>query len=560
MATASSATNTEGLDYKYPSWGGDWAAFQDFRLRVELRADSMKEEERTYFGPRLAANLSGRAFDALGDINREELKKPEGWKYLLQFLEKTRGRQQVDLLGDSFQEFFVKKEIYRKENEEISDYEPRFKSYVRKMEKALKESGAEGKVPQEILGWFLLNNYMRMEPSDVANVRGRAESYKVEAVWTALHKMWSGGGLAAKDAEVRRKKRDGGQALHVGDPEPSVDYEMEPEEESDEDGDTTTGNDLAEAAEWYQDALAAFVDDPQDNDVLVNFREARNALSQARTARGFYPVKPPGKGRSYHGQPKGKGKGRGYQGDRSGNYDDRICMRCGRRGHIARNCPQKQKSDKSTGGQVGYVGMVGLMCEKDDETVKDDNMIWTTNETGNSLNGKAVLDSGASDNVIGVETLQELANTMEDMGFRVEDEIEVNRTMHKSFVYGSDHSGKALGLAHMNLGILGQEMILDVHVIEGSTPLLLSARFLYDVMASVNFRTGMAVFRKLQDEPLQLERGPGNHLLLPVMAFAGAHAKESTPDAPDDGLLPDPAVLSVNEPEAHTKKGESEAE
>ena len=86
----------------------------DYTLRVELRADSAKDDELVHLGPRLANNLTGRAFDALGDIERAQLRKKEGLSYLLQHLERTQGKPKVDLLGDSFSEFFVKREAYRK--------------------------------------------------------------------------------------------------------------------------------------------------------------------------------------------------------------------------------------------------------------------------------------------------------------------------------------------------------------------------------------------------------------------------------------------------------------
>ena len=78
----------------------------------------------------------------------------------------------------------------------------------------------------------------------------------------------------------------------------------------------------------------------------------------------------------------------------------------------------------------------------------------------------------------GVNTLQDLADFFEELGLAAEQEIEINRTMHKNFMYGSDHSSSAIGLAHVNACILGKEMILDVQIIDGSTPLLLSAKFL----------------------------------------------------------------------------------
>ena len=569
MASAGSngGVKDEGIDFKYPSWDGEWSKWTDYLLRVELRTDGMKEDERTYLGPRLASNLTGRAFDSLAEINRDELRKPEGWRYLVKFLEGTRGKEKVDLLGDAFHDFFIKKEVYRRENEELGEYEHRFKLLQRRLDKAVADSGSDGKVPSELLGWLLLNCYMKMDPSDVANVRGRATSYKLADVWSALQRMWSGGGLAAKDAEMKRKRRDGGQALHVADDGLMDTGAMEDEAPSVDQISEEPDQELTEAAEWYQEALAALVEEPEDGEILVNFKEARRALGQAKTSRGFYPVRPPGPGRGYNNFQKGKGKGKGYAHPQE--RDDRTCVRCGKKGHIAKFCPQKREANPRAQGNVGYIGMA--MAEMDtipeneeiymSEAPCPPSAVWTTGDSGNLLLGKAVLDSGASDNVIGVDSLQDLSIFLQDLGFDSSEEVEINRTMHKNFVFGSDHSGKALGLAHLNLGILGEEMSLEVHVIEGTTPLLLSAKFLYDVDASINFRTGVAVFQKLGEKPFLLERGPGNHLLLPVTAYGGRRHLLRTVESSD--LHPAPAVLNLvseEAAEATTTKGEPHVE
>ena len=183
----------------------------------------------------------------------------------------------------------------RRDFEELSDCEPRFKAMIRRLDKALKESGAEGKMPSEVYGWYLVNNYMRMEPSDVANIRGRSESYKHTDILAALHRMWSGGGLAAKDSETKKKKKESNGHAMVMEDEDMVEEEVFLANEDDE---------------------RAFIDDPEDDEVLANFRDARQALGQARTSRGFYPVKDPNLNRgSGFATSKGRGKGRGFNRD-----------------------------------------------------------------------------------------------------------------------------------------------------------------------------------------------------------------------------------------------------
>ena len=75
------------------------------------------------------------------------------------------------------------------------------------MTKAMKEVGASNTVPSEIFGWFVLNQFIRLDPSDVATVKAQASSYKLEDVMASLQKMWGGESLAEKDQEKKRQYR-----------------------------------------------------------------------------------------------------------------------------------------------------------------------------------------------------------------------------------------------------------------------------------------------------------------------------------------------------------------
>lgn len=98
----------------------------------------------------------------------------------------------------------------------------------------------------------------------------------------------------------------------------------------------------------------------------------------------------------------------------------------------------------------------------------------------------------------------------------------MDRRIHKKFIYGSDHSSSSLGLVQFQAGILGKE--IKISALEGNTPLLLSSQFLFEYKVAVNFRSGTAVFKEISNDPVQLERAAGGHLILPVIAFAGNHA------------------------------------
>ena len=160
---------------------------------------------------------------------------------------------------------------------------------------------------------------------------------------------------------------------------------------------------------------------------------------------------------------------------------------------------------------------------------------------GNS-DQKAIIDSGASESIVGVNTLQQIYDRMEKMGFDADKEVEVDRSLHKTFVFGNNQTSSALGLAKLGAGICGREQRLDVHVVEGSTPMLLSGKWLYDVGAVINFRTGRARFQELGDEEIQLERAPSYHLILPMNAYRGNDEVLRNLFTEGD---PDPGIASV---------------
>ena len=97
--------------------------------------------------------------------------------------------------------------------------------------------------------------------------------------------MWSSGGLGSRDAEIRPRKTTSGHAYHQDDGPLRQDADHE----------TKDIEEILELEDWCDEATANLLADTEDNaEILANFKEARRALDQARTARGSYPVRPPG--------------------------------------------------------------------------------------------------------------------------------------------------------------------------------------------------------------------------------------------------------------------------
>ena len=149
----------------------------------------------------------------------------------------------------------------------------------------------------------------------------------------------------------------------------------------------------------------------------------------------------------------------------------------------------------------------------ENEPVNEDSIL----SVGLNSRARAIIGSGASENIIGEDTLQDLADYYEELEFDAQAEISVDRQIHKQFTFGNNQTSSGLGLAHVKTGLCGQEVEVQTHLVEGATPFL----FLYGMEATINFRTGIAVFKKLSDQHFQLERSSSNHLMIPTVAFAG---------------------------------------
>ena len=142
---------------------------------------------------------------------------------------------------------------------------------LREMTKATKEVGASNTVPSEIFGWFVLNQFIRLDPSDAATVKAQASSYKLEDVMASLQKTLRGESLADKDQE--RKRRPGAVKAYMAAPESNgmdsaVWASQEPEDDEDQD-----------LEEVFDESLKAYMEDRENEEApneIINSGFTRN--------------------------------------------------------------------------------------------------------------------------------------------------------------------------------------------------------------------------------------------------------------------------------------------
>ena len=546
------------INPKLPTWSGDWLQWPDYKLSVELEADATSKDDLSRLAPKLVRNLTGKAWETAVGLEREKLKSEDGVNYLLSYLEEKRGCQKVDVLGDALGVYFQKSELARKDGEVWNDFEARHAAKVRDINKALVAVGAKGDTPSEIWGWFLLHQFVRLEPSDVATVKSFAKNYQLDEVCRAMRQLWGGDSLALRDQE--RKKAKNNVKVLMNEPNTPDDNgiwlgspDLDGEEVNHEDDPDLTEDEISVL---FDEACEALHEDPTNPVVLANFQEmkklkyteARKALDRSRTARGFFPNST----RSSTSMNSRTRKPPPFDG---------LCMRCGKHGHKARDCLQKAAPSNSrrepAAGKIGFVGYlqdanqalvndadtimdtesamvfeedldflyqeshpihVAVACEKGAENSEGPGFIGSTQET---TRDKAIIDCGASESIVGANMLQDFCDTLHELGFDPKSEVTVDRQVKKSFIFGNNENSSSLGLAKVNTGMCGTEQSVDLHVVEGSTPFLLSSKWLWEQEATINFKTGKALFPKLSDNQVQLERAPTFHLLFPLTAFEG---------------------------------------
>ena len=217
----------------------------------------------------------------------------------------------------------------------------------------------------------------------MATLKSQTSSYKLDDVQVALRRMWGGDSLS-KDQERRRVNK-----TFLASTEDEIHEDSDAGiwwNGDDEGGDEADDDEPTENEVWFEEALIAYQEDPNDETVLANFQEAkkafykdaRRALDRNRVNRSFYNDKGKGKGKD-----KTDGKGHEFKG---------RCMRCGKMGHKVQFCPQSGKGYKGNGKSAG-VGFVDTTWAEPTARPEPEMPMYAATTEQNS---KAIMDCGAS--------------------------------------------------------------------------------------------------------------------------------------------------------------------
>ena len=210
-----------------------------------------------------------------------------------------------------------------------------------------------------------------------------------------------------------------------------------------------------------------------------------------------------------------------------------TCLRCGKIGHRAANCPD-QKDGNPSAQMTEEAPFVCYM----DETNAEEKAYSTGISTTEAMNeGKAILDGGATRTLASVTALEAL--------------MKVNKQKHGSdgilnidpqdrpvFGFGNSAQEQCMSTAQVRLRAAGQAGCLRVHTLDkGQGPILFSIDSLRNLGAVLDFEHDYVVFRKLsRTKAIPLERSSTGHQLLPLSDDLYRNAvplKEPLPSFPD---------------------------
>ena len=375
---------------------------------------------------------------------------------------------------------------------------------------------------QELLPSFIQGWYMLADAGLDNNERN--------LVMTAINGNFSPHRVAQElrnqfpEGEVRRRDQGRGFRSYVGE---LVDEDEEPfdmpgysMDELIQDGMNEEGAALiAEAENEAQEALAAMF---QAKRTLKDARQKQHLVKQSRK---YYRT-------SF---TSGRSSSSGGSG-RTPDDSQMECLRCGKKGHRAANCPHKPiaaQTDQPRGPGDGEPQQAPFVCyahtTEGPETFSgfaqmdvleqafhvQDGEGLTTQEAVDR--GLCVIDGGATQTIGSVHALEAvLRHNQEKYG---KSKLRgVNNRDPPRFSFGNSTENRCLSTATLGVMAGGMEGEINIHTLEGGTsPILLSVDALRRLGAIIDFQEDLAVFKQLSSTKIvRLSRGKTGHQMMPL--------------------------------------------
>ena len=501
--------NNSARDSYIPLFSGAPADYKEYRKRITLYHQKMVLSKRRGESIlNIVGSMSGSAWRLLEDFDVTKAEQENTFNDILKLLDKHFQYDDRVALPNDFDSYF---QFLRKPGQTLLNYVTEHDELHRRLEK---HSVA---LPLKVQGWHLLRR-SGLTKDQRQMVMLKAPQLEKKEVIEALYLLFGQDQKGVNTERPRhhyRGKGGKGRGYYLNE---ETGYFQEESDEVYYEYDDDTG--YYEDSEWTAEQYGDWQDDenfdydaiyyqeeepggePLDTPFPVDtydeayaaYVDGRKRFSDLRLSRGFLPVvalsdpsagnlspglSSPG-GSPGHGKGKkgGKGKGTGGKGKNIYKYNKPppkpaetrmrgkalTCLRCGKPGHFAAECPVKSSMSTSSGSTKRSASTLEAMAKFEDAHVT------FVDSTGQERPDVTLLDPGASAFLCGYGPLARYLNYLKIHGYPVE-KIEFNKCCRR-FQFGGDGSSWSHWVVRLPLcisGVLGQA---QVFLVKGETPLL----------------------------------------------------------------------------------------
>ena len=321
--------------------------------------------------------------------------------------------------------------------------------------------------------------------------------------------------LRTQHGESDGRRRDAsGQAFwgegHEDREDEATDYEDPDYDNADFD---TSGFDEEEAALWGENKREIEAANAVMKEAKRTLRMAREKQHMVKMSRKYFRPSSSGS----QDQPRDDSK--------------MTCLRCGKLGHRARNCPQKPGEPQAPAKNREMAPFVCYAQASEEAMAADTINRMTTQEAVAS--GCCVIDGGATRTLGSVKAVEMVLR--KNMNLHGEDRVRHVDTEDKpTFGFGNSSEGQCISTIHLGVTAANKPGNLVIHTLdEGEGPILFSIDALRKLGAIVDFHEDLIVFRALDPTKIvQLQRSQTGHQLMDLTADIFATARGTKTPVP----------------------------
>ena len=369
-------------------------------------------------------------------------------------------------------------------------------------------------LPDFVQGWFLFND-AGLTPGERNMIYTAVQGdYRVDRIAQELRNQWDEASLRKREGAGRTQNSYLGNYEDEDYAEDEAEHGFNVEELSPE------GQALySEAEESAQSALAIL------ERALRTLKEARSKQHQVRMSRQYFKTS----GRSSTWRPSSTTGSSGRPSSSVPDDSKMTCLKCGKMGHRAANCPSKGQqaqvaNEEEDGECAPFVcyNEIHLATEVTPDKIEHGEILvasplMSTSQT--MRQGYGVLDGGATRTLGSVKAIQTVLD-INQAKHGTTKLLGVNTEQRPVFSFGNSSEGRCASTISLGISAGQKDGNLTIHALdEGEGPVLLSVATLRSLGAVIDFALDAR-------QIIPLRRSKTGHQLVPLTSnlFEGSRA------------------------------------